>query len=178
MGVTDSGRMAGSARFLHYFFAAALLTASLGSANASASGPGIGSVAYSEAELGTPIAVFEAANGADGGTNVPLVVGGYLMLHVAPDSGNPGKGIAIYDLSNPREPKLVKSVVDEHTATLRETHALPIARVNGREYVLMQAAHGIQFWDVTDPLSPTFASELVLDGANEGDYTNAAWWTS
>jgi hypothetical protein len=69
-------------------------------------------------------------------------------------------------------------VVDEHTAQLREAHAMPIARVNGRELVVIQAAKGIQFWDVTDPTAPTFTSELLLEGANEGDYTNAAWWTS
>jgi hypothetical protein len=170
--------MAGSARLLHHFSAAALLAASFICVRAKASGPGVGSLVYTQAELGTPIAVFDSANGADGGTNVPLIVGGYLMLHFAPDSGNPGYGIAIYDLSNPREPKLVKSVVDEHTATLRETHAMPIARVNGRDIVVLQAAKGIQFWDLTDPLAPTFTSELVLEGANEGDYTNAAWWTS
>lgn len=169
--------MAGSVRSQH-FSAATLLVATLVSIGAKAAGPGVGSLTYTEPELGTPVAVFDSANGADGGTNVPLMVGGYLMLHVAPDSGNPGYGIAIYDLGNPREPKLVKSVVDEHTAVLRETHAMPIARVNGREVVVMQAAKGIQFWDLTDPLSPTFMSELPLEGANEGDYTNAAWWTS
>jgi hypothetical protein len=152
--------------------------AALVCAPAFGAGPGVGSLSYTPAEVGQPVAVFNAALGAEGGTNVPLLVNGYLMLHFAPDSGNPGNGIAIYDISDPKAPQLVKSVKDEHTATLRETHALPIARVAGRDVVVMQAVNGIQFWDLTDPLEPTFLSELALEGANGGDYTNAAWWTS
>ena len=97
--------------------------------SASADGPGIGNLSYQPSELLTPIGVFDASIGALGGTNVPLLIDGYVLLHFAPDSGKPGTGFALYDVSDPRAPKLVKSVTDEHTAQLRETHALPIARI-------------------------------------------------
>src|SRR6185503_16878945 len=99
-------------------------------------------------------------------------------LHFAPDSGKPGTGFALYDVSDPRAPKLVKSVTDEHTAQLRETHALPIARIAGKKYVVLQAARGIEFWDFTDPLSPAWVSDLELSGTLEGDYFNAVWMAS
>src|SRR5262245_8402519 len=82
------------------------------SASSMAVGPGFGSETYTDAELGTPVSVFDASNGAEGGTNVPLLVGGYFMLHFAPDSGKPGFGIAIYDMSNPKLPKLMTQVKD------------------------------------------------------------------
>src|SRR5262245_58258772 len=108
------------------FGAAALSVAALTAIPASAAGPGIGNLSYQPTELLTPIASFDATNGALDGTNVPLLIDGYLLLHFAPDSGKPGTGLALYDVSNPRAPTLVTSLTDAHSATLRETHSLPI----------------------------------------------------
>ena len=82
--------------------AAALSTATLPAISASAAGPGVGNLSYGASELLTPIASFDASIGALGGTNVPLLIDGYLLLHFAPDSGRPGTGLALYDVSDPR----------------------------------------------------------------------------
>ncbi len=173
-----SVRPRGTRSMRHSIAAAVLTVVAAGGATPAAAGPGFGSLSYTAAEMGQPVAVFDRKNGAEDGTNVPLFVGGYLMLPFAPDSGKPGGGIAIYDVSNPRLPVLMTTVKDAHTAVLRENHSLPIARIAGREVVVLQAATGIQLWDLTDPLTPTFLSELALEGASGGDYANAAWWTS
>jgi len=155
-------------------------------------GPGLGNLRYTEAELFQPIAMIrtESTAGAgdgdmpfrfpgrkDFGTNVGLMLNGYFVVMFAPDSGHPPGGFLVYDVSNPRSPRLVKKIYEPsgRTAEFREPHAIGQATVDRRQLIVVPSTRGIEFWDFTDVNDIRQVSKLALPTVQGGDYSNVAW---
>ncbi|MDH4450048.1 MAG: Ig-like domain-containing protein [Rhodoferax sp.] len=120
------------------------------------------------------------------GTNVGLMVNGYFLTMFAPDSGQPSGGFLLYDVSNPRDIRLVKRIYDVHlgtnntitggtTSEFREPHAIGSAVVNGRTYVVAPTVKGVEFWDFTDINDIRQVSKLAIPNVNGGDYGSVTW---
>jgi DNA-binding beta-propeller fold protein YncE len=157
-----------------------------------ARGPGLGNLAYAEAELFQPISMIraETSPGAgdgdmpfrypgrkDYGTNVGLMVNGYFVVMFAPDSGHPPGGFLVYDVSNPRSPRLVKKIYEPtgRTAHFREPHAIGQATIGGRQFLVVPTTQGIEFWDFTDVNDIRQVGKLALPTVHGGDYSNVTW---
>jgi len=138
------------------------------------SGPGLGNLSYSAAELLNPISVITSPRGHG---NVAMV-NGYLMVIYSSDSGGDSSngGIEFYDMSDPRNPLLVAAHDNADTHGLREPHGFGFSNSYPGNYMVAQAVDGIQFWDVSDPLNINLLSYLDLAEISGGDYTGA-WWT-
>lgn len=140
-------------------------------------GPGLGNLDCGDAEYFKPFAFVENATGPKG-TNVSVMIRGYFMTIFAPDSGRPPGEMGIYDVSNPKTPRLVKHMRGGDLDAFREAHSLPIAIIGDKQYIAIQTIRGIQFWDFTDPADPRRVGNIDLPGVNGGDYENASWQTS
>ncbi len=141
-------------------------------------GPGIGNIDCGEGEHFKPFRFIENASGPKG-SNVAVMIRGYFMIIFTPDSGVPPGEMAIYDLSDPKNPKEVKHIEGTaDTNIFREAHSLPVARIDGKQYIAIQTTQGIQFWDFTNPLNPLRIGAIALPGVTGGDYENVAWQTS
>lgn len=155
-------------------------------------GPGLGNVTYTQAELFQPVGWIRnetAAGAGDGdipfrypgrkdyGTNVVQMVNGYLVVMFAPDSGQSTGGFVIYDVSNPRQPRLVKKIYEPtgRTAEFREPHAIGMSTINGRLYLVIPSTKGIEFWDFTDINDIQQVKKVALPTVNGGDYTKVSW---
>lgn len=161
-------------------------------AGAPARGPGLGNLAYTEAELFQPISTIRtesAAGAGDGdmpfrypgrkayGSNVGLMLNGYFVLMFAPDSGQSTGGFLVYDVSDPRSPRLVRKIFepDGRTAEFREPHAIGQATIGGRQYLVVPSIKGIEFWDFTDVNDIRQVGKLALPTVHGGDYSNVTW---
>lgn len=161
-------------------------------ATGSTQGPGLGNLSYTEAELFQPISMIrtESSAGAgngdvpfrypgrkDYGTNVALMVNGYFVVMFAPDSGQSTGGFLVYDVSNPRSPRLVRRIYEPEgrTAEFREPHAIGHATIAGRQYIVIPSTKGVEFWDFTDVDDIRQVGKLALPTVNGGDYTNVTW---
>lgn len=122
----------------------------------------------------------------DFGTNVGVMINGYFVTMFAPDSGNPGGGLLIYDISNPRKIRLVKRIYDVTvdpvtkamsgtTSEFREPHAIGTAIVNGRRYLAIPSVKGVEFWDFTSIQDVKQVGKLTIPGVEGGDYGNVNW---
>lgn len=163
-------------RGLPRFTALAALGATLGfSGVASAqAGPGIGNIDCGDAEFFKPFTFLENDFGPKG-ANVAVMIRGYFMTIYAPDSGLPPGEMAIYDLSDPRNPKEVDHIEGGDADAFREAHSLPIGIIKGKHYIAIQTVKGIQMWDFTNPLDAKRVGIVDLPGVNGGDYENVAW---
>lgn len=121
-----------------------------------------------------------AATNRPYGTNVATMLNGYFVTVFAPDSGLGSGGFLIYDIADPRQPRLVRRVYEPFGSTnkLRETHSLPAAVIGGRQLLAVQAVDGVELWDFTDVRNPVPYSRITLSGVNTGDYFDAAWQLS
>lgn len=140
----------------------------------------LGNFAFQQAELAKPLASFNETTftGPPGGSNTVLMLRKYMVVMGSHDSGVPDGPLHIFDVQDPRKPKLLKRYTSPETAKLRELHAMPVAMLDGHDYLVMPTTTGVQFFDFTDPLNPAAAGNLVLEGVNGGDYDNAAWMLS
>ncbi len=142
-------------------------------------GPGIGNIDCGDAEYFKPFAFVDHGYPNDPhGQNVTVMIRGYFMTVYAPDSGRPPGRIGLYDVSNPRNPVEVDYYSGADPDRFREQHSLPIALIDGKQYIAIQTLDGIQFWDFTDPLSAFVAGRIDLPGVDGGDYENVAWQAS
>src|SRR5690606_16805483 len=101
-----------------------------------APGPGIGNLDCGDDEYFKPFTFIE--NDDPKGTNVAVMIRGYFMTVFAPDSGNPPGEIGIYDVSNPKAPNQVRLIDNQDTKIFRESHSLPIAVIDGKQYIAFQ----------------------------------------
>ena len=171
---------------------AAAAIAAFVDAPAPTTGPGLGNVSYTAAELFKPVSMIRnetAAGAGDGdipfrypgrkdyGTNVALMLNGYFLTMFAPDSGQSTGGFVLYDVSNPRAIRLVKRLYepDGRTAEFREPHAIGTSVINGRRYIVIPSTKGIEFWDFTDINDIRQVKKLVLPTVNAGDYSKVSW---
>ncbi len=143
-----------------------------------------GNLTYTQAELEKPISLF----GGDGaakfptgpnGSNTALMLHGYLIIMGSFDSGKPPGSFHTFDVSDPRKPMLLHTLDGTpETANLRELHAMPIAMIDGKDFLVVPSTSGLQFFDFTDPLNPKPSGKIALSGVNGGDYDNAVWMLS
>ncbi len=151
---------------------------SVGVAHAQA-GPGIGNIDCGDAEYFKPFEFVDHNHGGDPrGQNVTVMIRGYFMTVYAPDSGLPPGRIGIYDVSDPHNVVEKKYYSGGDTDVFREQHSLPIALIDGKQYIAIQTRKGIQFWDFTDPLNASVIGRIDLPGVSGGDYENVAWQAS
>lgn len=137
-------------------------------------GPGLGNLSYSEDELWEPISFIDTKNGH--GTMV--MHRGYLVVLHAPDSGKKGGGLSFWDLSDPRNPKMVLNRKDTQTEPMREPHAWGIWKKAEKYYAAVQTIEGVMIWDWTDMANPEIVSNVKLKGVKASDYDWGAWWTA
>jgi DNA-binding beta-propeller fold protein YncE len=157
-----------------------------------ARGPGLGNLAYTEAELFQPIWMTKtesAAGAGDGdipppwpgrkayGSNVGLMVNGYFVIMFAPDSGLGPGGFLVYDVADPRRPRLVKKIYEPtgRTAQFREPHAIGHAVIGGRQVLAVPSTQGVEFWDFTDIDDIRPVGKIALPTVDGGDYANVTW---
>ena len=164
--------------------AVAALLASAVSLPEIAGAASLGNLAYTQAELEKPVSFF----GGDGvnkfpsgpnGSNTVLMLHGYMIVMGSYDSGKPPGSFHVYDITDPRKP-VHKHTFDgtPETANIRELHAMPIAKIDGKDFLVVPTTTGLQFFDFTDPMAPKASGSLKLTGVNAGDYDNAAWMLS
>src|SRR5690606_11295870 len=79
---------------------------------------------------------------------------------------------------NPKAPNLVRLSDNQDTKIFREPHSLPIAVIDGKQYIAFQTTKGIQIRDFPDPLGADRVGSIELPDVNGGDYENVAWQTS
>jgi MYXO-CTERM domain-containing protein len=140
----------------------------------------IGNLSYQQSEVGVPLASFNETTftGPPGGSNTVLMLRDYMVVMGSHDSGVKDGPLHVFDVSNPREPKLLKRFTSAETGNLRELHAMPVAMLDGKDILVLPSVTGLTFFDFTDPLNPAAIGSLALDGVNGGDYDNAAWMLS
>lgn len=152
-------------------------------------GPGIGATSFRPDEMGRYVSTVDRFSGVPEvpiptvkqfGTNVATMLNGYMVTMFAPDSGGGPGGFLVYELSDPRKPRLVRRVYDPNgtTAKFREPHALPAARIGGRQLLAIATTEGIELWDFTDARNPVPFSRLRLPGVRGGDYFDVSWQLS
>jgi hypothetical protein len=107
-----------------------------------------------------------------------MVLHGYLIVFGTYDSGKGGAALHVYDVSNPRNPLLVRTYISAITARMAEWHMAGMAKVDGKDIVCVRTTTGIGFFDLTDAANPKDVSTLDLPGVSGGDYTNASWMNS
>ena len=87
--------------------------------------------------------------------NLGVMFDGYLMLPWAPEYGR--GGFTFFDVSDPCAPTIAG---EGFSTTMRETHAIGIARWGGETFAVVDQMTrpgprgGIQFWDISDPTAP------------------------
>jgi MYXO-CTERM domain-containing protein len=140
----------------------------------------LGNLAYQANEVGVPLASFNEATftGPPGGSNTVLMLRDYMVVMGSHDSGVKDGPLHVFDVSNPRAPKLLKRFTSAETGNLRELHAMPVALLDGKDILVFPSITGVSFFDFTDPMNPKAVGQLALEGVNGGDYDNAAWMLS
>lgn len=160
-------------------------------------GPGLGNLTYTDAELfreistidwntdtyknGIPVIQYTIPGGTQPqkpyGTNVGVMHNGYFITAFAPDSGEATGGFLVYDVSDPRNIKLVKTIYEPagRTSEFREPHAFGQATIGGKDYIAIPSIYGVEFWDFTDINDIKQAGKLKLPGVNAGDYEDVNW---
>jgi hypothetical protein len=140
----------------------------------------LGNLTYSSQEVGHPIDLFQGANmpGGPGGIDTVFMVHGYLVVLGTKDSGKPPGAFHFFDVTDPKNPKLLKTYADADTANLREYHMWTSSKVGGKDVYVCPTTTGLAFFDFTDVMNPKLAGNLTLTGVNGGDYTNVAWMSS
>src|SRR5882672_8711915 len=91
---------------------------------------GLGNLTYTAAELEKPISTFGGTGAGrfpvgPTGSNTVLMLRNVLIVMGSFDSGVPPGALHVYDVTNPRAPRLLKSLAGTpETAKLRELHAM------------------------------------------------------
>lgn len=130
---------------------------------------------YSEADLWRIISRIDGLDGAPGGHGMAMVHRGHLVLVFSNNDGGQG-GFAFFDISDPFNPRLVHQQQSSMSRDIREAHAYGFHSTANHDYVVLQATHGIQFWDWRDVQNPQRLSYLELPGVGPRGYSEGAWW--
>jgi MYXO-CTERM domain-containing protein len=140
----------------------------------------LGNLSYEQSEIGVPLASFSEATftGPPGGSNTVLMLRDYMLVMGSHDSGVKDGPLHVFDVSDPRKPKLLKRYTSAETGQLRELHAMPVAMLDGKDILVFPSVTGLTFFDFTDPMNPAAIGAVALTGVSGGDYDNAAWMLS
>ncbi len=136
---------------------------------AAAQGPGLGNLTYSSTEVGRTLSLIVNREGH----GWVAMHRGYLAVLFSQDGGLGGGAISFLDVSNPRLPKLVHVRDDSVTQQLREPHGWGMRG----DFAVLQANHGMHFWNFSDVRNPVRVSYLELPLITISDYDNGLWWT-
>jgi hypothetical protein len=106
----------------------------------------LGNMAFQQAEVGVPLASFneESFTGPPGGSNTVLMLREYMIVMGSHDSGVADGPLHIFDVSNPKQPLLMKRYTSPETAELRELHAMPVAVIDGKERLVFTNVTGVR----------------------------------
>ena len=127
-------------------------------------------LSYSANEVGTIIGRIDEGNGllpADGDFTLGAVQmmfhKGYMIAPAARNAANRGTGdrrgvMAVFDISDPRNPERVFFRQDEETNETREQHGNLLFHLDGVDYFVANSIKGVMIWDVTNPAQPTLVS--------------------
>jgi hypothetical protein len=134
-----------------------------------ASGPGLGQLTYEPEELFQPISVISTPSGE----GFVHMVDGYLFVPFSKD-GNKGfeGGMAVYDMSDPRNPVPVYTHRNADTETMLEPHGYGFSEGKLAYCTLT----GIIVWDISDLSAPQKLGSLPL-GSGSG-YGHTCWSVS
>jgi hypothetical protein len=138
----------------------------------------LGNVPYTQAELGKALSMFKVSADGPPGVDAVMMLHGRLLVLGTNDSGAPPGVWHVYDVGDPRNPKLLKTFSSPTTKNQREMHMATWSKVNGKDVLVAPTITGIAFFDFTDVMNPADVSALTLTGVNGGDYTNVAWHSS
>ena len=131
-------------------------------------GPGLPQATFTEAELYQPIATLKMPEPF--GHNLVSMHKGYLMVVFAPDHMLPGGGLRFYDMSDPRKPAIVNTVITPQTQEFVEAHGYGASSSYPGDYAVFQSRTGIQFWNLSDVRNPKMIKEMALPTINGGGY--------
>ena len=127
-------------------------------------GPGAGHVSFDAAQLMTNCAFLDG--GEEDRTdhhNLVTMYDGYLLMPWAPEWAE--GGLTLWDVSDPCSPQTVGYGT---SSFMRETHSIGFSSIGGRwaavNYLGGILEGGTEFWDVSDPTSPTPVSNVAVDG--------------
>lgn len=136
---------------------------------AAATGPGLGQLTYGPGELFQPISVINTP-GKFTGEGFVHMVDGYLFVPFAKDGNKDfDGGIAIYDVSDPRNPVLVYNHRSNDLETMQEAHGYGFSE--GK--LAYCTFTGIIVLDISDLSAPQKLGSLFL--GTEGGYNHACW---
>jgi len=145
---------------------------------------GLGNLTYTATELDKPIANFGGEGASKWptgptGSNTAILLRDTFIVMGSKDSGAPPGSFHFYDLKDPRAPRLLNTLDGTpETSQLRELHAMPVAIIDGRDFLVFPTTGGLQFFDFTDPMKPTASGSIALSGLKGGDYDNTVWMLS
>ncbi len=149
-----------------------LLTTTIPHAQAQA--PQIANQTYALEQLMRVQSAMNTSNGAPNKHSGVVVNQGYVVQVYSSEGKRPHSGIAVYDLSDTANPRLISQTVAEG---LTEQHAIAFTQADGHTYTAHLAVDGIVIWDWTEMSQPRQVSRLELPGIRPG-YTHGAWWLS
>ena len=101
--------------------------------------------------------------------NQPHVVNGYLLL-----AGN--AHFELWDIADPFAPVQLSAFDSPYDLSEAESHQVTTGRTaDGRTLAVTTSGFGVDVWDLTDPTAPVLAADIVLEGIDYGDNTEAVW---
>lgn len=132
--------------------------------------------AYPEDKVNVPKDNWQSGLVSDtletGHHNQPSIINGYLQI-----TGN--SLFAMYDISDPSSPQKLSAVRSPNggcdSCGEAEGHQIGFAKYGNKFYTATIQGHGIDLWDITDVRNPVWVSEVVVNGINYGDFTEAVW---
>jgi hypothetical protein len=102
------------------------------------------------------------------------MIHGYLVVGV--DKGEDSTGLLMYDISNPRQPRLAGQKYDAESKRLREIQDFTFVTLEGRDYAAIPSHAGVEIWDFTDALAPRRVSALsIVNGGGAGIYNGVIY---
>jgi hypothetical protein len=138
----------------------------------SQNGPGIPANTYQASELFKPLSTIHSPSGTSWGNG--NMIHGYLVVGV--DKGEDSTGLLMYDISNPRQPRLAGQKYDAESKRLREIQDFTFVTLEGRDYAAIPSHAGVEIWDFTDALAPRRVSALsIVNGGGAGIYNGVIY---
>ena len=135
-----------------------------------APGPGVPSLSYPQGEVFTAIGRIRQAEAPEK-HGAAVLHNGYLVIPVF--EGLRTGGYRFYDISDPRDPRLVGSV---DQPDVRESHAIGFSNSYPGLYAVTQGSFGVHFWDWTDVENPVHLKHMPLPDIEASDYDSGVWW--